>query len=94
MARKTKTKSIDIKVEDVTAEAIDYSPFTEAEYVKLKADLESIGSYLPTELTGEFWDYCNRIRGDKQPQPCGCKSASGLWARCVEVLRNYINGFK
>lgn len=72
--------------------AIDYSPLTEEEFVKLKSDLESIGSYLPTDKTGEFWRLCNLIRGEHQPQPCGCKSASGLWARCVDTLRDFING--
>jgi hypothetical protein len=71
---------------------IDYSPLSEEQFVKLKGDLDSIKDVLPSNLMNEFWQLCNLIRGDKQPQPCGCKSAGGLWGKCVEDLRTFVNG--
>ena len=71
---------------------IDYTPLTEEQFVKLKEDLDSIKDVLPAGLMNEFWQLCNLIRGDKQPKPCGCKSAGGLWSRCVEDLRTFVNG--
>jgi hypothetical protein len=56
----------------------------------LKEDLKRVTNYLPEDLMGKFWGLCNKIRGEKTPQPCGCRSAGGLWSRCVEDLKNYI----
>lgn len=59
---------------------------------RLKKDLEGIKAFLPEHLMGPFWSWCNQIRGNKEKQPCGCKSAAGHWSRCVEELRNYVSG--
>jgi hypothetical protein len=40
---------------------------------------------------GQFWEKCNRIRGERINQPCGCASAAGLWGECVAVLRKFVN---
>jgi hypothetical protein len=69
---------------------IDYSPLTEEQFLKLKGDLETIKDYLPTNLMGEFWGLCNTIRGERINQPCGCKSAGGLWGRCVTDLTTFV----
>jgi hypothetical protein len=73
-------------------EDIDYSPLTESEFNDLKAKLLNVGHHLPDEYLNQFWSWCNVIRGDRQPQPCKCKSSAKHWGSCVETLRNYING--
>lgn len=70
-----------------------YAPLTEEQYIKLKADLKGIKNYLPDNLMGEFWSLCNLIRGERTPQPCGCRSAGGLWGNCVTDLNQYIKKF-
>ena len=63
---------------------------TKDEVEVLKEDLKRVTNYLPEDLMGKFWGLCNKIRGERINQPCGCRSAGGLWARCVEDLKNYI----
>jgi hypothetical protein len=63
---------------------------TEEQIIKLRNDLSIVGNYLPENLLGEFWNYCNLIRGERAPQPCTCKSSAGLWGNCVQTLRDYI----
>jgi hypothetical protein len=69
---------------------IDYTPLTEEQFIKLKADLITIKDYLPTNLMGEFWGLCNTIRGERTPQPCSCKSSAKHWGACVETLNTFI----
>jgi hypothetical protein len=73
---------------------IDYSPLTESEFKDLEGKLNNVGHYLPDEYLSQFWSWCNTIRGDRQPQPCSCKSSAKHWGNCVEVLRNFVNGKK
>jgi hypothetical protein len=63
---------------------------TKDEVEVLKEDLKRVTNYLPEDLMGKFWGLCNKIRGERTNQPCGCRSAGGLWAKCVEDLKNYI----
>jgi hypothetical protein len=66
------------------------SILTEEQINKLRADLQSVANHLPEHLLGEFWNYCNLIRGQRSPQPCTCKTSAGLWGGCVQTLRDYI----
>ena len=68
-----------------------YTPLSEEEYNTLKVHLEGIKAFLPEHLMGPFWEWCNRIRGERINQPCGCSSAAGLWGNCVETLRKFVN---
>lgn len=67
-----------------------YHPFTEAEYIQMKEDAAGIKSFLPSHLMGIFWIRCQAIRGTKEPQPCGCPSAAGLWGGCVDTINDFI----
>lgn len=69
---------------------IDYSPFSKEEFEKIELQLKEVGSYLPEHLMNPMWSYCTRIRDKKEPQPCGCKSSAGLWAKCVTDVRNFV----
>jgi hypothetical protein len=63
---------------------------TTEEIEGLREDLKRVTNYLPEDLMGKFWGLCNKIRGERTNQPCGCRSAGGLWGNCVEDLKNYI----
>ena len=67
-----------------------YTPLSEQEFIELKEQLAGIKSFLPEHLMGTLWEKCNRIRGERTNQPCSCKSSSGLWARCVDDLRQFV----
>jgi len=69
-----------------------YHPLNLEEFQKLKEQLNSVGSHLPENLLNPFWATCNRIRGERINQPCSCRSSSGLWARCVNDLREFVKG--
>jgi hypothetical protein len=68
-----------------------YNPLTEQEYLELKSKIDSIKDYLPESLLGYTWDNYKKISGSNENQPCGCKSAGGLWLKAVTVLREYLN---
>lgn len=70
-----------------------YAPMTEEQYKGLKTKLSTITNYLPDNLMGEFWSLCNLLRGEKTGQPCGCRSAGGLWANCVGELKAFVQRF-
>jgi hypothetical protein len=78
-------------VEELNYNIMNYEPLTEEEYNSLQKQLAEIGNYLPDNLMGTFWNYCNRIRGERTPQPCGCRSAGGLWGNCVADLRAWVS---
>jgi hypothetical protein len=68
-----------------------YAPFNENEFNEIKAMMATFGSYLPEDKMGWLWSKCTLIRGNtKEPQPCGCKSSVGLWAKCADDVRDYI----
>lgn len=54
---------------------LKYSPFTDEEFVVMVEQMKAIGAYLPEHQMGIMWERCTRIRGQKENQPCGCKSA-------------------
>lgn len=67
-----------------------YAPLTEEEFNHLKGELAGIKSYLPENLMGPFWSYCNRIRNERVNQPCSCKSSARHWGQCVTDLREFV----
>ena len=68
-----------------------YIPLNLQEFQELKSQLEQVKAFLPEHLMGTFWEKCNRIRGERINQPCSCKSSAGLWGRCVDDLRKFVN---
>ena len=68
----------------------NYAPLNLEEFQQLKSYLEGVKNHLPEHLMNPFWGWCNRIRGERINQPCGCKSAGAQWGRCVEDLRNFV----
>jgi hypothetical protein len=67
-----------------------YKPLNLQEFQELKEHLQSVGSHLPTHLADYMWALCNRVRGEKTPQPCTCKSSGGLWLACINDLRQFV----
>lgn len=64
--------------------------FTEEELNQVRETMDTIGVYLPEHLMPKIWGWYRQISGSKEPQPCSCKSAAGLWVKAVDVIRNYI----
>jgi hypothetical protein len=64
--------------------------FTEEELTEMKAVMDSLGNYLPDSQMSNVWNWYKRITNSKEPQPCSCKSSSGLWVKAVTAVRHYI----
>lgn len=79
-------------METVTTQAITYAPFSYEEFQIIKAEMAAIGVYLPSDVGAQrkIWENCTRIRGKSEPTPCSCKSSGGLWARCIDDIREFI----
>ena len=69
-----------------------YHPLNLEEFQTLQKQLSEVRSHLPEHLMNPFWAVCNRIRGERTNQPCSCRSSSGLWAKCVNDLREFVKG--
>jgi len=69
-----------------------YAPFTYEEFKVIQAEMGAIGNYLPSDATAQrkLWENCTRIRGHKENQPCTCKSAGGLWAKCIADTNAFV----
>lgn len=70
---------------------MNYGPLKEEEFLRLETELKSISSFLPENQMRYMWQMCNVIRGENQNQPCACKSSAGLWTRCIEDLRKFVD---
>jgi hypothetical protein len=68
----------------------DNNLYTVEEFSSLKQTLDSIGNYLPDDKIGYIWDNYKKISGSNENQPCTCSSASSLWKKAVDTIRNYI----
>jgi hypothetical protein len=79
-------------MEIVTTQAINYAPFTYEEFQIIKAEMDAIGVYLPSDVNAQrkLWENCTRIRGKAENQPCSCKSSAGLWVRCLDDIKAFI----
>jgi hypothetical protein len=70
---------------------MNYEPLTEEEFLKLETKLKLIKTFLPENEMSFMWNTVNKVRGERQPQPCSCRSSAGLWSRCVEDLRKFVD---
>ena len=79
-------------MESVTTQSNTYAPFTYEEFQIIKAEMDAIGVYLPSDATAQrkLWENCVRIRGKAENQPCSCRSSGGLWVRCIEDIKAFI----
>lgn len=67
-----------------------YAPMTIGQFLQLKGELEGIKNHLPENLMGQFWTWCNTIRGERINQPCSCKGSARHWSDCVDTLRTFV----
>ena len=71
-----------------------YAPLTYEEYLWLQNELKVIVHNLPTHLLSPFWNYCNKIRGERINQPCACPSSASHWGACVTTLKDFVKRFE
>ena len=67
-----------------------YLPYTEAEYKELKEIMNNITTHIPHDRMGWIWGNHNRILKTNEAQPCSCGSASNLWLRAANTIRDFI----
>jgi len=66
--------------------------FTQEEIEELKTNISQIKGRIPEHLAGWVWGTYNRINGSNEKQPCGCKSAAGLWGKAYNTILDYVKG--
>jgi hypothetical protein len=72
---------------------IDYSPFTEEEFMVIKAEMGAMGYYLPKDggAQRKIWENCTKIKPNIGAMPsCTCKSQTHRWIECVEEINRFI----
>ena len=67
-----------------------YAPYTPEEFNELHSIAATITTNLPEHLMAWAWNNYKKISGDIAPQPCGCKSASGLWVKAIDTIKAFI----
>jgi hypothetical protein len=68
-----------------------YFPFNEEQYIELKQKVSTIDMHLPDSMLSYVWNNYKLISGNvTEPQPCSCSSASGLWIKAVNSLKDYV----
>lgn len=67
-----------------------YAPFNLEEFQRLKAELETITTFLPEGQMRYVWEMVSRLRNQHLPQPCSCKSSAGQWVRAINELRDFV----
>ena len=70
---------------------MNYEPLNEEQFLKLETELKSIRAFLPEGQMRYMWEMCNTIRGKNENQPCACRSSAGLWTRCIDDLRKFVD---
>lgn len=64
--------------------------FTEEEFKVLKERIDKITTFLPDSEMSYVWQSVNKLRGERKPQPCSCKSSAGHWTRAIADLKDFI----
>ena len=66
--------------------------YSKEELSELREVIGSITDRIPQDKVGYIWNNYKRISGDKAPQPCTCKSSSGLWGNALNTIITYLKG--
>lgn len=64
--------------------------YSNEEFLNLVKTMEGIQSYIPENLAGYVWNNYKHISGSNENTPCMCSSASGLWIKAANTIRDYI----
>lgn len=70
-----------------------YEPFTEEEFMLIKAEMAAMGYYLPKDGVAQrkIWENCTKVKPTIGPMPsCTCKSQIHRWVECVEEINRFI----
>jgi UDP-N-acetylenolpyruvoylglucosamine reductase len=68
-----------------------YHPLSLQEFQELDATVSSLGTHLPENKAGYVWNNFNKLRNEREPQPCMCGSAGAHWKRAVDYLTDWTN---
>lgn len=65
-------------------------PFTLSEVLDLEKEMRVIDTFIPDSKMGYVWNAYQRILNTTEPQPCGCRSAAGLWIKAVDTIKQFL----
>jgi hypothetical protein len=64
--------------------------FSIGEVLELEEKMRDITTFIPDNQMGYVWSAYQRILNTTEPQPCGCRSASGLWIKAVDTIKQFL----
>lgn len=64
--------------------------FTLSEVLQLEEEMRVIDTFIPDSKMGYVWNTYQRILNTTEPQPCGCRSAAGLWIKAVDTIKQFL----
>ena len=63
---------------------------TISEVLELEQKMKGVDTYIPDALMGYVWNSYQKILNTTEPQPCACKSATGLWIKAVDTIKQFL----
>lgn len=64
--------------------------YTIGEVLELEEKMRGIDTFIPDSLMGYVWSNYQKILNTTEPQPCGCRSAAGLWIKAVDTIKQFL----
>lgn len=64
--------------------------YTISEVLELEERMRGIDTFIPDSMMGYVWSNYQKILNTTEPQPCGCRSAAGLWIKAVDTIKQFL----
>ena len=64
---------------------------TISEVLELEEKMRGIDTFIPDSMMGYVWSNYQKILNTTEPQPCGCRSAAGLWIKAVDTIKQFLS---
>lgn len=65
--------------------------YTISEVLELEEKMRGIDTFIPDSMMGYVWSNYQKILNTTEPQPCGCRSAAGLWIKAVDTIKQFLS---
>jgi len=65
--------------------------YTISEVLELEERMRGIDTFIPDSMMGYVWSNYQKILNTTEPQPCGCRSAAGLWIKAVDTIKQFLS---
>jgi len=67
------------------------APLTVEEFQQVKDVVARVVDRLPEHDAPFIWTMFNKLRDEREPQPCTCASSGAHWGRAIGYLREWLS---